>query len=39
MEQLGGSLRTLELMLSTETLARLDTIFPGPGPALKSHAS
>ena len=30
-EQLGGSLRALELKLADETLARLDTIFPGPG--------
>ena len=31
LEQLGGSLRALELKLADETLARLDTIFPGPG--------
>ncbi len=30
-EQLGGSLRALELKLADETLARLDAIFPGPG--------
>ncbi|MCU0519329.1 MAG: aldo/keto reductase [Anaerolineae bacterium] len=33
MEQLDGSLRSLEIQLSDEVLARLDTIFPGPGGA------
>jgi len=32
-EQLDGSLRALEITLSSETLARLDAIFPGPGGA------
>jgi aryl-alcohol dehydrogenase-like predicted oxidoreductase len=31
MEQLDGSLRSLELELSEEMLARLDEIWPGPG--------
>ncbi len=30
-EQLDGSLRTLEINLSDEVMARLDEIFPGPG--------
>ncbi|WP_109488557.1 aldo/keto reductase [Occallatibacter savannae] len=30
-EQLSGSLRTLEISLSDETLRRLDEIWPGPG--------
>jgi len=30
-EQLDDSLRALEIELSSETLARLDEIFPGPG--------
>lgn len=30
-EQMKGSLRSLELPLSDETLQRLDEIFPGPG--------
>jgi aryl-alcohol dehydrogenase-like predicted oxidoreductase len=30
-EQLTGSLRALEIKLSDETLAQLDTIWPGPG--------
>jgi len=30
-EQLDGSLRALEIELSSETLAKLDEIFPGPG--------
>ena len=30
-EQLSGSLRAVELKLSTETLAKLDEIWPGPG--------
>ncbi|HEX2923672.1 MAG TPA: aldo/keto reductase [Chloroflexota bacterium] len=31
MEQLENSLRALEIHLSTETMQRLDEIFPGPG--------
>ena len=31
MEQLTGSLRALEIQLSTETLGKLDEIWPGPG--------
>ncbi|HET8970865.1 MAG TPA: aldo/keto reductase, partial [Candidatus Nanopelagicales bacterium] len=31
-EQLDGTLRSLEIELSVETLARLDEIFPAPGP-------
>ncbi len=39
MEQLDGSLRSLEIVLSDEVLARLDTIFPGPGgPAPEAYA-
>jgi aryl-alcohol dehydrogenase-like predicted oxidoreductase len=30
-EQLTGSLRALEIVLSAETIARLDDIWPGPG--------
>jgi aryl-alcohol dehydrogenase-like predicted oxidoreductase len=33
MEQLTGSLRTLDIQLSEEQLKRLDEIFPGPGGA------
>ena len=31
LDQLTGSLRAVELQLSSETLARLDEIWPGPG--------
>lgn len=31
MEQLNGSMRSLELTLSTDTLKKLDELFPGPG--------
>jgi aryl-alcohol dehydrogenase-like predicted oxidoreductase len=31
LEQLNGSLRALEIKLSDETLAHLDSIWPGPG--------
>jgi aryl-alcohol dehydrogenase-like predicted oxidoreductase len=31
MEQLDGSLRALEIELSSEVMARLDSIWPGPG--------
>jgi aryl-alcohol dehydrogenase-like predicted oxidoreductase len=38
-EQLDQSLRALELRLAPETLARLDTIWPGPGgPAPEAYA-
>ncbi len=38
-EQLDGSMRTLELTLSQDTLNRLDEIFPGPGgPAPEAYA-
>jgi len=33
MEQLNGSMRSLELTLSTDTLKKLDELFPGPGGA------
>jgi NDP-hexose C3-ketoreductase / dTDP-4-oxo-2-deoxy-alpha-D-pentos-2-ene 2,3-reductase len=33
MEQLNGSMRSLELTLHTETLKKLDELFPGPGGA------
>ena len=33
MEQLNGSMRSLELTLDTETLKKLDELFPGPGGA------
>lgn len=39
LEQLTGSLRVPEIILSDETLARLDEIFPGPGgPAPEAYA-
>lgn len=39
LEQLEGSLRSLDLTLSQETLKRLDDIFPGPGgPAPEAYA-
>lgn len=39
LEQVEGSLRSLELTLSQETLKRLDDIFPGPGgPAPEAYA-
>jgi len=31
MEQLTGSVRSLEVKLDADSLARLDQIFPGPG--------
>ena len=31
MEQLEGSLRTLQIELTEDALARLDEIWPGPG--------
>jgi aryl-alcohol dehydrogenase-like predicted oxidoreductase len=38
MEQLEASLRALEVSLDEAALARLDEIFPGPGPAPESYA-
>jgi len=38
MEQLEASLRALEVSLDQAALARLDEIFPGPGPAPESYA-
>jgi aryl-alcohol dehydrogenase-like predicted oxidoreductase len=37
-EQFEGSLRALELQLDDKALARLDEIFPGPGPAPEAYA-
>jgi NDP-hexose C3-ketoreductase / dTDP-4-oxo-2-deoxy-alpha-D-pentos-2-ene 2,3-reductase len=38
-EQLDSSLRALDIQLSTDALARLDEIFPGPGgPAPEAYA-
>jgi aryl-alcohol dehydrogenase-like predicted oxidoreductase len=37
-EQLDGSARALEIDLSAETLARLDTIFPGHKPSPEEYA-
>jgi aryl-alcohol dehydrogenase-like predicted oxidoreductase len=31
MDQLNGTMRALKITLSSETLKRLDQIFPGPG--------
>jgi len=39
MEQLDGSLRSLELRLDKDTMRRLDRLFPGPGgPAPEAYA-
>jgi len=38
MEQLDGSMRATEIRLRKDDLARLDEIFPGPGPAPESYA-
>ena len=38
MEQLDGSLRSLDVKLGKDVLDRLDDIFPGPGPAPESYA-
>jgi NDP-hexose C3-ketoreductase / dTDP-4-oxo-2-deoxy-alpha-D-pentos-2-ene 2,3-reductase len=39
LEQLDGSLRSLELELDEQTMTRLDEIFPGPGgPAPEAYA-
>ena len=37
-EQLNGALRALEIKLSSETLAKLDVIFPGHKPAPEDYA-
>lgn len=37
-DQLEGSLRSIEIRLDGETLERLDRIFPGPGPAPEAYA-
>ncbi|MDB1088144.1 aldo/keto reductase [Streptomyces sp. ACA25] len=37
-EQLDSALRAMELELSTEVLAGLDEIFPGPGPSPEAFA-
>jgi aryl-alcohol dehydrogenase-like predicted oxidoreductase len=39
LEQLDGTMRVMNLTLSTETLKRLDDLFPGPGgPAPEAYA-
>ncbi|MGH9079783.1 MAG: aldo/keto reductase [Acidimicrobiales bacterium] len=38
MAQLEGALRSLEIRLDAEVLARLDRIFPGPGAAPEAYA-
>jgi aryl-alcohol dehydrogenase-like predicted oxidoreductase len=38
MEQLEASLRALKVSLDEAARARLDEIFPGPGPAPESYA-
>ncbi|MBW3601803.1 MAG: aldo/keto reductase [Actinobacteria bacterium] len=38
MEQFEGSLRALDVALDDKALARLDDIFPGPGPAPEAYA-
>lgn len=39
LEQLDGSMRSVSLTLSTDTLKRLDELFPGPGgPAPEAYA-
>lgn len=38
LDQLEGSLRSLEIRLDEEVLSRLDRIFPGPGPAPEAYA-
>ncbi len=39
LEQLNGSMRALTLTLKSDTLKRLDEIFPGPGgPAPEAYA-
>ncbi len=38
MEQLEGGLHALEITLDDKALARLDEIFPGPGPAPRAYA-
>ena len=38
MEQFQGSLRALDVQLGDKALARLDELFPGPGPAPEAYA-
>ena len=38
MDQFTGSLRAVEIELSTDQLRRLDEIWPGPGPAPEAYA-
>jgi NDP-hexose C3-ketoreductase / dTDP-4-oxo-2-deoxy-alpha-D-pentos-2-ene 2,3-reductase len=38
MTQLEGNLRALDITLDDATLARLDELFPGPGPAPEAYA-
>ena len=38
MEQFEGALHSLEIRLDEKTLAQLDEIFPGPGPAPEAYA-
>src|SRR5438270_620057 len=38
LEQLGGSLRAMEIQLSDETMKQLDEIFPGYKPAPEGYA-
>jgi NDP-hexose 2,3-enoyl reductase len=36
-EHLEGAVRAVEVSLSPETLARLDALFAGPGPAPEAY--
>ena len=38
LDQLEGSLRSLDIRLDDEVMSRLDQIFPGPGPAPEAYA-
>jgi len=38
LDQLEGSLRSLDIHLDGEVMSRLDRIFPGPGPAPEAYA-
>jgi hypothetical protein len=38
MEQLEGAMKALKIRLTKDTLAQLDEIFPGPGPAPQAYA-
>jgi aryl-alcohol dehydrogenase-like predicted oxidoreductase len=38
MEQLESAQRALDVDLDADTLAKLDDIFPGPGPAPEAYA-